>query len=90
MSEPNPCISFRDTTKRYGTHAAVDGVSLDIATGSFVALVGASGSGKSTLLKTVNRLVETDSGAVLFEGDDVRAAAELHATHQRCRCCRGG
>ena len=75
MSEPSLCISFRDTTKRYGTLAAVDGVNLDIAAGSFVALVGASGSGKSTLLKTVNRLVEPDCGAVLFEGEDVRTAA---------------
>ena len=75
MSEPSLCISFRDTTKRYGTLAAVDGVNLDIAAGSFVALVGASGSGKSTLLKTANRLVEPDCGAVLFEGEDVRTAA---------------
>lgn len=52
---------------------AVDGVSLSIGAGEFVALVGASGSGKSTLLKTVNRLVEADSGSVLFEGEDVES-----------------
>nr|WP_234030299.1 ATP-binding cassette domain-containing protein [Erythrobacter mangrovi] len=57
--------------KDYGAVEAVSDVSLAIARGSFVAMVGASGSGKSTLLKTVNRLVEPDSGTVLLEGQDV-------------------
>ena len=67
-------LSFRDTRKRFGNVTAVDSISLDIADGSFVTLVGASGSGKSTLLKTINRLVEPDEGAVLLEGEDVRTA----------------
>ena len=47
------------------------GVTLDIAAGSFVALVGFSGSGKSTLLKMVNTLVTPSGGRVLFGGEDV-------------------
>ena len=70
-----PAISFRQTVKRFGAITAVDGVTLDIAKGSFTALVGASGSGKSTLLKTINRLIEPTSGEVLCEGKDVRIAA---------------
>lgn len=66
-----PALEFRDIAKHYGETSAVGGVSLTIARGQFVALVGASGSGKSTLLKTVNRLVEPTSGEVLFEGEDV-------------------
>ncbi|WP_375291693.1 ATP-binding cassette domain-containing protein [Qipengyuania sp.] len=64
-------LAFLSVTKRFGAVVAVDDVSLEVAAGSFVALVGASGSGKSTLLKTVNRLVACDEGQVLFEGRDV-------------------
>ena len=68
-----PPVVFAGVTKRYGVAGslAVDGVSLAIAGGSFVALVGASGSGKSTLLKTVNRLVAPDAGRVTVAGADV-------------------
>lgn len=64
-------LEFDGITKRYGALAAVEGISLTIGGGEFVALVGASGSGKSTLLKTVNRLVEADKGAVRIAGEDV-------------------
>jgi osmoprotectant transport system ATP-binding protein len=67
-----PAVAFAGVGKRYddGT-VAVDGVTLTIAAGSFVALVGASGSGKSTLLKMVNRLVTPSEGAVTLDGEDV-------------------
>ncbi|GAA4642699.1 ABC transporter ATP-binding protein [Pontixanthobacter gangjinensis] len=74
MASNQPAILIREVAKRFGDIAAIDSVSLDIAGGSFVAVVGASGSGKSTLLKTINRLTEPDSGHVLLEGEDVRAA----------------
>ncbi len=64
-------LEFHGITKRYGAVAAVDEVSITVARGAFVALVGASGSGKSTLLKTVNRLVVPDAGRVSLEGRDV-------------------
>ncbi|GAA0307607.1 ABC transporter ATP-binding protein [Sphingomonas oligophenolica] len=69
---PGPSVAFADVTKRYpGGTVAVDTVSLEIAGGSFVALVGASGSGKSTLLKMVNRLVEPSAGTVMIAGEEV-------------------
>lgn len=67
-----PLLRFDGVICRFGDVTAVDGVTCDIAAGSFVALVGASGSGKSTLLKTVNTLVAATEGRVLFAQADVR------------------
>jgi osmoprotectant transport system ATP-binding protein len=52
---------------------AVDDVSLDVAEGEFLAIVGGSGSGKTTLLRLANRLIDADSGSITIEGEDVRA-----------------
>jgi osmoprotectant transport system ATP-binding protein len=54
--------------------SAIDRVSLTIARGSFVALVGSSGSGKSTLLRLANRLDAPDEGRVIVDGQDVAVA----------------
>ncbi len=73
MPDNSPALAFERVTKTYGSTIAVDAVSLEIAGGSFVALVGTSGSGKSTLLKTINRLVEPSEGRVTIDGADVAA-----------------
>ncbi|MGK2908334.1 MAG: ATP-binding cassette domain-containing protein [Sphingobium sp.] len=75
MSEgkSGPAIRFSGVAVQFGSVAALDGVDLDIAGGSFVAIVGASGSGKSTLLRTINRLVEPDAGDVLLDERSVAA-----------------
>jgi ABC-type multidrug transport system ATPase subunit len=46
-----PAIRIKDLTKRYGEFAAIDSVSIDIATGEFFMIVGPSGCGKTTLLR---------------------------------------
>ena len=70
-----PAVAFEAVARHYGAARAVDGVTLAIPGGSFVALVGSSGSGKSTLLKTVNRLVVPDEGRVTIDGEDVAGVA---------------
>jgi osmoprotectant transport system ATP-binding protein len=86
MSAPSPSgpgLAFEGVSKRYpGGVLAVDGVSVEIAASSFVALVGSSGSGKSTLLKTVNRLVEPSAGCVLVGGEPVETI-EPHRLRRR-------
>ncbi len=64
-----PSVAFKGVSKHYpGGATAVNDVSVEIAAGSFVALVGSSGSGKSTLLKMINRLVEPTKGRVTVGG----------------------
>jgi osmoprotectant transport system ATP-binding protein len=70
---PGLVIELEAVEKRYGAQAALAGVSLGVARGEFVALVGSSGSGKTTLLKTINRLVGPDAGSVRIEGRDAAA-----------------
>lgn len=64
-------IELAHVTRRFGATAALDDVSLAVAPGSFVALVGSSGSGKTTLLKSINRLVRPDTGSVCIAGEDI-------------------
>src|ERR1700712_826908 len=75
-----PLIAYANVAKTFdgGRGAervkAVDDVSLDVAEGEFLAIVGGSGSGKTTLLRLANRLIDADAGSITIEGEDVRAA----------------
>jgi osmoprotectant transport system ATP-binding protein len=73
---PPALIAFAHVGKSFdgGRVKAVDDVSLEVAAGEFLAIVGGSGSGKTTLLRLTNRLIEADSGGITIEGEDVRAA----------------
>jgi osmoprotectant transport system ATP-binding protein len=65
-------ISLEDIRKTYGGRPVLDGLSLAVNEGEFLAVVGQSGSGKTTLLRLINRLIEADAGTVRVGGEDVR------------------
>jgi subfamily B ATP-binding cassette protein MsbA len=67
-------IRFDDVRFAYGDNApALDGVSLTVARGETVALVGPSGGGKSTILNLIPRFYDVTSGVVRLDGQDVRS-----------------
>lgn len=64
-------IEARDIHKSYGSLEVLKGISLDVARGEVVAIVGASGAGKTTLLQILGTLSAADSGSLLIDGTDV-------------------
>jgi len=75
MTAAPPLIAFAHVGKSFdgGRVRAVDDLSIEVAKGEFLAIVGGSGSGKTTLLRLANRLIDADSGSITVEGEDVRA-----------------
>jgi ABC-2 type transport system ATP-binding protein len=65
-----PALAVRGLVKHYGTQVAVDGLDLDVPTGSCFGLVGPNGSGKTTTLRMVCGLVRPDHGQIVVAGRD--------------------
>lgn len=81
-----PVLSLRDVTKTYGDVGALRGVTLDVAAGELVAVVGPSGSGKSTMLNIIGTLDRPTDGSVSIAGNDVATMSDdalsgLRAAH---------
>jgi polar amino acid transport system ATP-binding protein len=64
-------ISVRDVKKSFGSNRVLNGISLDVAQGEVLCVIGPSGSGKSTLLRCVNGLETYDEGDIRVEGHKV-------------------
>lgn len=82
-------LKTTEVTKRFrqGSNfvTALNGVSLDVQKGEFVAIMGASGSGKSTLLHVMAGLTRPDSGAILIEGQKLSELSDSQLTDFRRR-----
>ena len=64
-------IEIRNINKSYGENKVLNDISLKVAKGEVVSIIGPSGSGKSTLLRSIADLETVDSGSILIEGYDI-------------------
>jgi len=85
MPTEKPILQVQDVKFRYDPDApryAVDGVTMDLKRGEFVAVLGANGCGKSTLAKHFNAILLPETGTVLVEGMDTRNEEHLYDVRQ--------
>ncbi|HJJ48658.1 MAG TPA: ABC transporter ATP-binding protein [Methanocorpusculum sp.] len=66
-------VSIRNISVAYDKHPALDDVTLDIAEGEFVGIIGPNGGGKSTLVKAILGLVPLRSGTIRIFGEEIRS-----------------
>ncbi|HSB73794.1 MAG TPA: ABC transporter ATP-binding protein [Candidatus Methylomirabilis sp.] len=68
----NRLLHVEGVSKAYGSHKALDGVSLSVDAGEFVALLGPNGAGKTTLFQLLTGLFVADGGRIRVDGQDTR------------------
>ncbi|HEA3279635.1 TPA: sugar ABC transporter ATP-binding protein [Pasteurella multocida] len=83
ITEQSPILSLQNIVKRFGSHTAVNQVSLDIHRGEIVALLGENGAGKSTLIKILAGIYPRDEGDITFHGQKIQSAQSLSHTNKQ-------
>ena len=71
MSSGEMLLDIKDLEVSYGSIAAIKGISLQVAKGEIVTILGANGAGKTTTLRTISRLLKPKSGTMTFKGHDL-------------------
>jgi putative ABC transport system ATP-binding protein len=89
QAKAEPLIVLREVSKSYRRGSqqvpVLDNITLDIAAGEFLALMGPSGSGKSTLLNLIAGLDKADSGSILADGVDITVLPENDVARWRAQ-----
>lgn len=70
-------IKFEKVSKSYGDSQILKDLSFEISEGEFTVLIGPSGCGKTTTLKTINRLIDIDSGTIYVNGQDIKQTDKI-------------
>jgi phospholipid/cholesterol/gamma-HCH transport system ATP-binding protein len=85
MSATQPKIRLRGVSKSFGDKVVLDGVDLEVPSGTSMVVIGGSGSGKSVLLKCILGLLEPDAGTIEIDGCDLLglSRAERDTTRRR-------
>jgi len=73
-----PKIRLQDVKKSFGSKKVLDGITLDVAPGESVVVIGGSGTGKSVLLKCILGILLADSGVIEIDGEDVTHKRASH------------
>lgn len=78
-----PKIQVRGLCKRFGDKVVLDGIDLDVMSGTSVVVIGGSGSGKSVLLKCILGLIEPDAGTIAIDGQVLKPGAAAEQARSR-------
>ncbi len=74
-------LRLEDLEVSYGNIAALKGVSLEVAKGEVVCILGANGAGKTTTMRTISRLLRPRAGRILFHGEDITQVPAHKVVH---------
>lgn len=85
MSLDRPIIEFKNVSKSFGGRQILSGVDLSIYRGETITIIGGSGMGKSVFLKLLLGVLKTDSGEVLFDGQNIGDLGEREIMKVRQR-----
>jgi len=82
-SSERPLLQIKEIAKRYESHQALKGVSLDMRKGEIISVLGPSGCGKSTLLQLIAGLALPDAGEILLDGQIIASSRTMLPPEKR-------